>query len=193
VTDTPKTAMQQLWQQQPVEGTRMSVDEIRKRASKFEKRLFWRNLREYVAGGIAIVLFGYFLATAPNSLNRIAFAMLMAGMAYVLMYLYRKGGSSKAAAETGRKCMDFFIEELERQRDLTANLWWYLGPLAPGMILLTISSLLAPRHAHGRWIMLATDLGIVAISYGVIRLNARASRCLQRQIDELRDAEGIRT
>ena len=27
----------------------------------------------------------------------------------------------------------------------------------------------------------------------VIRLNARASRCLQRQIDELRNAEGIRT
>jgi hypothetical protein len=118
----------------------------------------------------------------------------MAGMAYVLVYLYRKGGSSAAAAaETGRKCMDFFIEELERQRDLTANLWWYLGPLAPGLVLLTISSLIAPRHPHGRWIIVATDLAIVALSYGIIRLNARASRCLQRQIDDLRNAEGIRT
>jgi hypothetical protein len=190
MTETPKTPAQEMWQQQPVEGTRMSVDEIRTRATKFEKRLFWRNAREYISGGIAIVLFGYFLTQAHDVPSRIAFGTLMAGMAYVLVYLYRNGGStSAAAAHTGKQCVDFFVIELERQRDLTRNLWWYLGPLAPGMVMLTVSSLLAPRHPHGRWVIAATDLAIVALSYGIIRMNSRAARCLQKQIDEVRSAE----
>ena len=190
MNDTPKTPVQQLWQQQPVEGTRMSVDEIRRRASRFEKRLFWRNAREYISGGIAIVLFSYFLAHAHDMLSRIAFAMLMGGMTYVLVYLYLKGGTTGAAtAKAGKQCVDFFVEELERQRDLTKNLWWYLGPLAPGMVMLTVSALLAPRAPHSRWVMVATDLAIVAISYAIIRVNSRAARCLQKQIDELRSAE----
>ena len=190
---TPKDRMQDIWLCQPVEGTRMSIDEIRKRASKFERRLFWRNIREYVGGGIAIILFGNFFAHAHDTLSRIAFGTLMIGMVYVLVYLYRKGSSTGAAgADTGRQCVDFFVQELERQRDLTSNLWWYLGPLAPGMVMLTISTLLHPRYPRSRWVMVVTDLAVVALSYAIIRLNAHASRCLQRQIDELREPEGLR-
>ena len=190
MTDTPKTPMQELWQQQPVEGTRMSIEQIRKRATRFEKKLFWRNAREYISGGIAIVLFGYFLAQAHDMLSRIAFALLMGGMTYVLAYLYLKSGTAGAAtAKAGRQCVDFFVKELERQRDLTRNLWWYLGPLVPGMVMLTASSFLHPRAPQSRWVMAATDVVFVALSYGITRLNSRASRCLQKQIDELRSAE----
>lgn len=190
MNDTPKTSARELWQQQPVEGTRMSIDEIRKRATRFEKRLFWRNAREYISGGIAIVLFGYFMAQAHDALSRLAFGLLMAGMTYVLVYLYRKGGATSAAtAATGRQCVDFFVEELERHRDLTRNLWWYLGPLAPGMVMLTVASLLHPRAPQSRWVIAVTDLVIVALSYAIIRLNSRAARCLQKQIEEIRSAE----
>jgi positive regulator of sigma E activity len=190
MNDTPKTSAQELWQQQPVEGIRMSVDEIRKRASKFENRLFWRNAREYISGGIAIVLFGYFLTQAHDALSRLAFGLLIAGMAYVLIYLYRKGGStSAAAAQTGKQCADFFVLELERQRELTSSLWWYLGPLVPGMVMLTVASFLHPRAPQSRWVMAATDVAFVALSYVIIRLNSRAARCLKKQIDELRSAE----
>ena len=194
MSETPNHLMQQLWQQQPVEGTRMSVDEIRKRASKFEKRIVWRNAREYVSGGIAIFLFGYFFFHAHDMLTRIAFGMLIAGMAYVLLYLYRKGGTTGAAAvETGKPCADFFLAELERQRDLINNLWWYLGPLVPGMVMLSVSSFLAHRHPQSLWVLAAVDVSIVALSYLIIRLNSRAARCLQRQIDELRATQAAQS
>jgi hypothetical protein len=194
VSETPKNPMQELWLQQPLEGTRMSLDEIRKRASKFEKRIVRRNAREYVCGGIAIFLFGYFLAHAHDMPTRIAFGMLIAGMAYVMVYLYRKGGTTgAAAAETGKQCTDFFLRELERQRDLMSNLWWYLGPLVPGMVMLSVSSFLAPRRPYSLWVLAAVDVSLVVLSYVIIRMNSRAARCLQRQIDELRAARAAQS
>ena len=57
MTETPTNPIQQLWQQQPAEGIPMSLDEIRRRAVKFEKRMFVVNAREYVAAAVAVTFF----------------------------------------------------------------------------------------------------------------------------------------
>ena len=49
--------MQELWQTQPLEGTKMSADAIRLRAGKFERRIARRNLRETIAGVVVIAPF----------------------------------------------------------------------------------------------------------------------------------------
>ena len=40
--------VKELWQSQPTEGMRMSVEQIQAVAGKFEHRIHWRNVREYV-------------------------------------------------------------------------------------------------------------------------------------------------
>src|SRR5215469_14436304 len=125
--ESPTYRMQEIWQCQPVEGIKMSVEEIRKRSTKFEKKIFWRNVREYVAGAIAIVLLGLFMARSHNLLDRSAFALLIAGMAYVMYQLHRRGAakSMPASAAVGPS-LDFYRRELKRQRDLTSTVWsWY--------------------------------------------------------------------
>ena len=189
--ESPTSRMQEIWQCQPVEGFKMSVEEIRKRATKFEKKIFWRNVREYVAGAIAIVLLGFSIASSHNVLDSSAFALLIAGMVYVMYQLHRRGSaeSMPTSAAVGPS-LEFYRSELKRQRDLTSTVWsWYLGPFVPGLVVSAIASAahnLQPRH-----------IAVLTFWYGLIaaffvfawRLNARAARCLQRMIDDLGTAE----
>ena len=54
----PNDRLKAVWQNQPLEGIRISVGEIRHRAGKFQNKVYWRNAREYVAGIGVVVLFG---------------------------------------------------------------------------------------------------------------------------------------
>ena len=78
MTNELRNPAQKLWQDQPVEGITMSAEIIRKRAAKFERKILWRNVREYVAALIAAVPLGYFLVTARDVFARVTFGLLIA-------------------------------------------------------------------------------------------------------------------
>ena len=189
--ESPTNRMQEIWQCQPVEGIKMSVEEIRKRATKFEKKIVWRNVREYIAGAIAVVLLGFSIARSHNVLDRSAFALLIAGMVYVMYQLHRRGAakSMPASAAVGPS-VEFYRSELKRQRDLSSTVWsWYLGPFVPGLV---VSALVSAAHNfHPRHVAILTFwYGLIAVFFVFAwRLNARAARCLQRMIDDLGTAE----
>ncbi len=187
MNQTLENPAQKLWQDQPVEGMKMSVEAVRLRAGKFERRIARRNLRESVASGVVIIAFGYFFVTAPNPMLRITWGLFMAGMIWLTVQLRRKGSPRTMPGDLGAATsISFFRSELERQRDLLKNIWpWHLGPLVPGYIALNIAWAFAPPHPTSWWVMLAFDLFFAAVFYGVWKLNQRAARCLQRSIDEV--------
>ena len=76
MSETPTTRVQEIWQCQPVEGIKMSADEIRNRALKFEKRIFWRNAREYAGALIAVVVFAVSFVKTDDLGMRAAFVVL---------------------------------------------------------------------------------------------------------------------
>jgi uncharacterized membrane protein YfcA len=184
---TPKDRMQDIWLCQPVEGMKMSIEEIRSRAGKFEKKIRWRNVREYGAGAIAGVFLGFSIASTRNVLDRAAFALLIVGMVYALYQLHRKGQVRSMPGEMGTEpSLQFYRTQLERQRDLVSNVWaWYLWPFVPGLVLSVLASV--PHNSHPRHIAaLAFWYGLVAVFFVFVwRLNVRAARCLQRMIDAL--------
>jgi len=191
MNESPNNNLQEIWQCQPVEGIKMSIEEIRGRATKFEKKIWWRNFREYAAGAIAIVVLGFSLASSHDVLDRVAFALLIAGMAYVFYQLHRQGRAKNLPAAMGlERSLQFYRNELQRQRDLAACVWtWYLGPFVPGLLISMIASMLHDTHLR--------HVAVVAFWYALIavffvfawRLNVRAARCLQRMIDDLQAAE----
>ncbi len=174
---------QQLWQSQPVENAKMSVDAIRRRAGRFERRIRNRNLREYVSSLVAVAMFGYFFAKDDAVLARIAYVLFIGGLVWVVVQLHRKGSvRSMPAASEASASLQFFRAELERQRDAVRNVWsWYLAPLVPGFLVLTIAAIAAGRMLR----ITLTDAGVAALFFFVWKLNQRAARCLQRTIDEL--------
>lgn len=183
--------VQKLWQGQPVEGVKMPLEEIRRRAGKFERRVFWRNVREYVSSGVAIGMFAYFFVGDHRILGRIAYVLFVSGILWVVVQLHRRGAVRNMPSSLGTApSLTFFRTELERQRDLVANVWsWYLAPMVPGFVLLTAE---IARHrpfpaSLGGIAMM--DGGVAVLFYAVWRLNLRAARCLQRTIDELEMSE----
>jgi hypothetical protein len=182
---------QKLWLGQPVEGVKISMEEIRRRAGKFERRIWRRNLREYVASLIAAGLFGYFLITAHDWLQRITFGLFIVAMLWIVAALHRNG-SAKRLPEgvdtlTGLR---FYRSELERQYGVVKSVWWwYLAPMVPGFVVYTIGyAVKFPRPAA--WAGLALmDLIVAGLFYVVWKMNMKAARCLERMIHDLNAAE----
>jgi hypothetical protein len=193
MNESHKNRMQDIWQCQPLEGIKMSAEEIRNRATKFEKKVYWRNVRENTAGAIAILWLGFYFVGEHRMLDRSAFALLIAGMVYVMYQLHRQGAARNMhASMAAGPSLGFYREELERQRNLVSGAWsWYLGPFVPGLVLSAVASLaksMQPHHVAvlGFWYAL-----IAAFFVFAWRLNVRAARCLQRMIDQLPETESL--
>jgi hypothetical protein len=181
-----------LWQSAGERPTTPSVAELQRRARVFERRVRWRNLREYAG---VVLLTGVWLAVALAAsgtvLVRAACLLLIAAGAAIAVQLARRGGMRSAPPDlTTAAHLAFMKEQLERQRDLLRDVWrWYLTPFVPGLTLFLIAvPLEAPLkdRAGALWIGSALGAGIVALAfYGVARLNAAGARHLQREIDLL--------
>jgi len=63
--ELPPDDLRTVWQNQSVEPVQMSLDEIRRKAEMFQKKIRNRNLREYAGAVLAIAAFGYNLWRWP--------------------------------------------------------------------------------------------------------------------------------
>lgn len=193
MNESPNNHMQDVWQCQPVEGIKMSAEEIRNRATKFEKKVYWRNVRENTAGAIAIIWLGFYFVGEHRMLDRSAFALLIVGMVYVMYQLHRQGAAqSMPASMAAGPSLGFYRKELERQRKVVSSVWsWYLGPFVPGLVLSAVASLAKNMQPHHVAVLGLCYALIAAFFIFAWRLNVRAARCLQRMIDQLPAAESL--
>ena len=189
----PNHDVRSMWQNQKGEGMLMSAEEVRRKAKKFQTKIFWRNAREYVAALVVVVFFGFQFCRVTDARTRSGFTLIIAGMLYVAWQLHRRGSSRGPLAETGLASgLQFYRRELERQRDLVQTVWrWYLGPLVPGWVALMIAlGRTNPGHLpHFAGSFTLFNLFAALVFVFVWKLNHWAARRLQRRIDEL-DALG---
>jgi Flp pilus assembly protein TadB len=180
----PPDDLRNVWQNQNVEAVQMSLDELRRRAEKFQKRIRNRNLREYAASVVVIAAFGYYVWRFPEV--RLGSGLIIAATLYMVYNLHKRGAAKAVPAALGLgTCRDFHRRELELQRDLLRDIWkWYLLPFVPG--LLAFVAVPAMHLAPGTWLRVVPFILLcTAFFYAVGSLNQRSARKLQRQIDEL--------
>lgn len=186
--------LRELWQNQKTEGVRMSVAEVEASAGKFQRRIQWRNLREYVAAAAVVVFFGFEFWRAGDMLVRVGFALIIAGTCYLSWQLHARGSWKPLPRDAGLSSyVDFKRREMERQRDALSSVWrWYLGPLVPGLVVLMVAFVREnPGHLRYMGLFVAAYAAVVAALFVWIgRLNSTAARKLQKEIDEL--DEGVR-
>ena len=178
----------QLWQTQSLEETSMSLEEIREKAVRFERRIRWRNLRETMVALVLIPLFCFFFYWCPAPSQRIGSGLTIAGLVFLIWYMKRNAGAEAVPAGAGfANYVAFHRRELERQRDLLRRVWfWYLGPLLPGILVFNFG-VIAPKVRHpADWLRALPFLVILAFWFwATARMNHRAADRLQRDIDEL--------
>ncbi len=181
--------MKELWQGQQTEGARMSVEQIRMSAGKFQRTIGWRNVREYVAALAVTIFFAYDFVRTDDVLARIGFGLLIAGTAWVVWQLHAQGSAKRVPEDAALSSfIEFQRRELMRQRDLLRGVWrWYLGPLIPGLVVLIASFGRTNAHQvkHPELIIVTYSILVAAVFLGIAKLNERGARRLQQQIDRL--------
>jgi hypothetical protein len=173
-----------LWQDQEVERVTITVDDVRSRAARFERRVHWRNLREYAAGAIVVASLSPHLWREHGW--RLAPALLLiAGTIYVMFQIYRRGSARPVPAEAGMTAsLEFHRRELERQRDALRTVWaWYLLPFLPGFVAMVVATAM-DRGINARLIVSGLVFVLVFVVVGC--LNAWGARKLDRKIQEVK-------
>ncbi len=187
--ESPSNDMKNLWQSQPTEPPRIPPEEIRKKMNKFERRIFWRNVREYAAGAVVIAIFGYYEWRFHALLVRIGSGLIIAGTLYVMYQLHQRASTRLAPADLGLStCIDFHRKSLERQRNALRTVWsWYLLPFVPGLAVLVVGSIVSQWAEKGHLVInsFVSPAIMAAIFFAIWKLNRRAAEKLQTQIDEL--------
>ena len=178
----PPDDIRNVWQNQPVENAPMPLEEIQRRARRFEKRIDRRNLREYIGAAIGIAIFTFYIFKFPNPLMRTGSALIIAGLLCVVVQIYKRASPGKLPADLALTAsLEFHRRELVRQRDLLRSvLWWYVGPLVPGLVVFA-AGVTPPRGA----VAVINALPFLCIFGFILWLNHRAAACLDRQIAEL--------
>jgi hypothetical protein len=181
-----------LWRAQPIEPAPITLEEIRTAATKFERRIRRRNMREYAAGPIAIACFAWGAVSFHGWMTKLGCIEIIAATVFILWHLGRRGSVlATPGGADARGLVEFHRAELVRQRDLVRGVWlWYLAPPIPGFILIFL----------GRWFQdpvrgrpIATDHLIIALLAPIIPLvllviwllNIIGANRLQKRIDAL--------
>src|SRR6266568_3115088 len=123
----PNDDPMKIWQEQPVEETAISMEEIRRRAGRFEGRIRNRNQREYLGAAVVAIMFTFYFFKFSDWAVRAGSLLVLAGTAYVVVQLYRRSSPLELPGELGLTgSVAFYRRELVRQRDLLRSVWsWY--------------------------------------------------------------------
>lgn len=175
-----------IWQTQEVEQMKFSVEELRAKAAKFHRRIWRRNLREYIAALVVIVLFGLAFWSTRHIISRIAFGWVIAWAIFYMWYLWRWGSATPVPANMGTAAsVKFYRNELARQRDLLRSVWkWVILPIVPALVLLAVYKFTSAGPGKLRYHIVGVVIE-AALLVIVAWLNMRAARGLDGRIAEL--------
>lgn len=184
-----------LWTAQETDARPPSPVELVGRAAAFRRRLWRRDLIEYVAGALVTAAFGWIAFTAPDWGMRIACAVLIAGVCLVMRNLWRRRPADDPAA-IAADSFTHYRASLVAQRDALASVGrWYIGPFVPGVMLFIAATVRAQAEATSLAVALVSGgIGtaiVGAIFAMILWLNRRAARAIGSEIitlDASRDA-----
>lgn len=178
-----------LWRQQHRDAVPLDPAALARADAHFRRRIRRRDRIEYVAGLLGAGVFAVAALLIPDWGVRVGCAAIILGMLIVLRNLWRRRPAAPDAA-FGAPSLAFYRAILVAQRDSLASVWrWYLAPPVPGMVLVLLAVLRSSAERMPLWAAILgvtlTALPVVAIFWGIHRLNRTAARRLDAMIAAL--------
>ena len=190
--------LQQMWQEstfrQPADPAQIART-IAGTVHQFDRSIFWRNLREYAAGGVLLIVFA---GSAVFGQGRIVLVPLIGVVAvsFVLGYLWWKHRNLKPLDPfaDARAYQTALLARYDSQIQLLRGVrYWYFLPLYVWILAATVANALHRPARISAWahaIMLAASLGFVTTLYiWLARLNERHT--VRRLIEAKKQAESL--
>lgn len=179
---------QQVWQSQPSDAPRISLEYVRHQARSLESRTRRRNALEYGTGVLCFFMFG-FGAWQEWPDRPVMVASLGWFALWCLYYMYRWHGSAAVKPAPGEDgvldTLRYQRQQLGRQRDVRRqSCRWWSPSVLPAFGLFLTSKIIEENPVPWNeiaFLVMWVILG-VAISVGLLEGEARR---LQREIDAL--------
>ncbi|MBT2134223.1 hypothetical protein KK137_07765 [Croceibacterium sp. LX-88] len=188
---TPDDDAKQAWQASVEIGGALPLDEVRAGADKFYRFVRRRNLIEYAACVVALVVFSVYIVVLPHVLQKIGSVMIVAGTVFAAWQLHRRASAVPPENAGTMPILLFSRAQLVRQRDaLRTIFWWYILPFLPGLFVIMLGGRAVRLSKTGEtaavgWQELVL-LGIIGASLGGLWWwNQKAAAKLQRHIDDI--------
>ncbi len=173
--------LKEIWAQQPESDRAMrlapeSIWQLAEESARFERTITWRDAREW---GATILVAGFLLFFAFR-LPTIHWLPVIAAILVCLPMTYasairRKRPAPEPSQSLGQHLRDSIASVQLQIRLLRTVLWWYLLPLALGLLVFSFDARLFRRlHFDARFFLM--NAVTLAVFYGVWRLNQRAVR-----------------
>lgn len=151
----PEDELKRLWQESIMNGQGghdpALLRGLSSRVTQFDRKIFWRNFREYAAGLLVLIGASYMAIRG----NRPAIAMVF-GVSFVMTYLwwqhrkFRQPDPSTNVLVYEKALLERFNNQI---RLLSRVKYWYLLPLYVPIVWMTIEQL--SRHIWGAILSLA--------------------------------------
>lgn len=168
----------EVWQRQEAAGPERKDEEellarVKRRAEAFERKIFWRDLREIGAAVLVAGLFGWWAVSADTLLVRAGALVVVAGAGLIAWRIRRarRDGSAETAARPVADRIRAEIRKVDAQIELLETvLWWYVAPPALGLALMIVGG------GSSGWSTLLQLVGVGVAGSAVWWLNHRAVR-----------------
>lgn len=185
MTNDSENDVHRVWENQPRDPQRISLDAIHANAQRLETRTQrWRIVGATLM--ILLVISNTVEAVWPRQsiLERTGDLLTVAALVYI-SYQYRKYAriASRPDARGVTNCVEFYRAHLTYERNLARQSSRYLLPFVPGVALSILHGVFEDGLPTARLIGFAA-LG-VALFLGVAWWNVHTARKLQREIDAL--------
>lgn len=185
--------LRDLWAGQETGNFAMPLEEIRRKARGFQRTIRRRNMMEYAASILVLMVFGGVALIVPDWGVRAGAGLIMLGTLYVVWKLHTMARAAGAGEiDAALSLTAFHKGELLRQRAALATVWrWYLLPFVPGMIVFLSAVSFAPDNPAplvAKLTVFLFSLGIVGTLFaGIAWLNGRAVKALDAEIAALEE------
>jgi hypothetical protein len=180
--------LMQLWQENllpdQMDAARI-VREIAGRVERFDRTIWWRNLREYAAGAILIVYFSWMSFNPAARLIALAGIVAVGFVMIYLLWSHRQTPPLDPSTD-GKSYQAALLDRYDRQiRLLRGVKYWYVLPLYLWMLLSIVMTV--PTQETGRRIRAV--LLVTAFSIFVVWLNE--GYAVRKLRDKRRNAEAL--
>lgn len=189
----PMSDPKKIWQDQPTEPIKMSLEEIRRKARKFQAKGRLKVLAAMVIGPFVCVASAHMAAGVQDVVPRIGWGVLSLWGLYGAYATYKWIWPRRLAEDaTLSTSLDFYRSELERRRDYERHIWRRSGLTFcfAGVALALIPELI-PALETPRLLLNAAPFFVLLVIWFVLFffIRKRNRLKLQREIDELNALE----
>jgi hypothetical protein len=130
--------LMKMWQESvlaaPMDARQLAMM-IAKRVEKFDRKISWRNMREYVAGGGLIVWFLWMLRYPAQRYLSVA-GIVAVGFVMIYLWLSQRKKQLLDPSADVRSYQTALLERYDRQIALLRRVkYWYVAPLYGWMLL----------------------------------------------------------